>query len=212
MVESSARHGIERSKRAESNPPAGECGRRWIVVVLCSFMGSRKRLAKALGLLVVTSSLAVPSLASAHARLMTPTPRNNSDALKSGPCGGVARGTNKVTYSAGATITVKFEETIGHRGCFQVALSTANDQNFQLLKQVNDPAGGNVTYTETVKLPDAVTCDKCTLVLRQLMQGDACPMNADPTQAAQGTYYSCSDVAIVAGDAGTPVDLSLIHI
>ena len=166
---------------------------------------------KGIGLLVIAIGVAAPQLASAHARLMSPKPRNNSDALKTGPCGGVARTAAPTTYSVGSTVTVNWEETIGHQGCFQIALSEANDQNFTLLKQINDPAGGgpSTKYTDTVKLPDGVTCNDCTLVLRQLMQGAPCPNNANPAQAAQGTYYSCADIKIVEGDAGPiepPVD------
>jgi MYXO-CTERM domain-containing protein len=160
---------------------------------------------KGIGLLVIALGVAAPQMASAHARLTSPKPRNNSDALKSAPCGGVARTATATTYSVGSTITVNWEETIGHQGCFQIALSEANDQNFTLLKQIPDPAGGNQTYTDTVKLPDGVTCDACTLVMRQLMQGGPCPDNADPALAAQGTYYSCADIKIVEGDAG-PID------
>ena len=162
---------------------------------------------KGIGLFVIALGVAAPQIASAHARLITPKPRNNDPGIKTGPCGGVARTATPTTYSVGATVTVNWEETIGHQGCFQIALSEANDQNFTLLKQINDPAGGgpSTKYTETVTLPAGVTCDACTLVMRQLMQGAPCPNNADPALAAQGTYYSCADIKIVEGDAG-PVD------
>jgi MYXO-CTERM domain-containing protein len=159
------------------------------------------------GVLTVGFALAAPSVASAHTVMMTPPPRDvgvaGADGHKTGPCGGVARAGKPTKYAAGATVTVKWQETIAHQGCFQIGLSEANDQNFTVLKQINDPAGGALmVYTDTVVLPANVTCPACTLVVRQLMQGGACVGNpADPAAAAQGTYYSCADICI--GDTCT---------
>lgn len=115
-----------------------------------------------LRVLAALAVVAVPATAIAHTVMMTPVPRDvgvaGNDAHKTGPCGAVPR-TNKCTsYEAGATIPVKWMETVGHQGCFQVAVSKANDQNFTILKQINDPAGGAaMVYPDTVKLPDGYT-------------------------------------------------------
>lgn len=159
--------------------------------------------------LAALALLAVPATAYAHIVTMTPVPRDvgvaGNDAHKSGPCGAVPR-TNKCTsFEAGATIPVKWMETVSHNGCFQIALSTANDQNFTVLKQVNDPTGGAaMVYPDTVKLPDGVTCKDCTLVVRQLMIGKTCiGANGGNTTTAPfqndldaSTYYSCADIRI----------------
>jgi hypothetical protein len=154
-----------------------------------------------LRVLAALAVVAIPATAIAHTVMMTPVPRDvgvaGNDAHKTGPCGAVPR-TNKCTsYEAGATIDVKWKETVGHIGCFQVALSKANDQGFIVLKQINDldNAAGAV-YPDKVTLPPGVTCKDCTLVVRQLMQGTACAPDADPSASAMGTYYSCADIRI----------------
>ncbi len=156
--------------------------------------------------LAVAALVTAPSVAYAHALLTKPTPRDlTDDKLKMGPCGGDAqmgpllKGQVVAQYEAGATIDVGFKETIGHQGCYQLRLSsTGDDKNFQLLKQMPDPAGidGGGTYSTTLKLPDGVTCQNCTLQLLQLMNGAPCTANQDPATSAQGVYYSCADIRI----------------
>ena len=164
--------------------------------------------------LLLCAIVGAPATAFAHAYVMQPPPRDigepdlNSRAHKSGPCGGIPRTGKPTQYDAGATITVKFEETIAHQGCFQIGFSPANDTNFTTLKQIDDPAGMLGTpITTTVTLPTGVTCPACTLVVRQLMQGTTCPANADPAASLQGTYYSCADICVGAQcdqpDSGT---------
>jgi len=133
---------------------------------------------------------------------MTPVPRDvgkpGNDAHKTGPCGAVPRTNSCTSYEAGATIPVKWMETVSHAGCFQIALSTTgSDTNFTLLKQINDPAGGaGMVYPDTVKLPDGVKCKDCTLVVRQLMIGTCAP-DAQPNSTGAGdTYFSCADIRI----------------
>jgi hypothetical protein len=168
---------------------------------------------KALPWLGAALVLGAPTTAFAHAYVMTPPPRDigqpdlNARAHKTGPCGGVPRTGKPTQYTVGETITVKWQETISHQGCYQIGFSQANDTGFTLLKQINDPAGGaNMVYTDTVTLPAGVSCSACTLVVRQLMVGGACTANQDPATAAQGTYYSCADICVgttcVEPDAG----------
>ena len=66
-----------------------------------------------------------------HARLMSPTPRNNNAGIKTGPCGGIARSATPMVVTGGQTLTVLWEETINHPGKFIFSLSLANDQGFQ---------------------------------------------------------------------------------
>jgi len=151
--------------------------------------------------------IAAPATAAAHAYVIDPPPRDvaNPDldarAHKTGPCGGVPRTGAPKKYTPGQTITVRWEETISHTGCFQIGFSAANDANFTVLKQKPDPAGGAGTiYMDTVTLP-TTPCPACTLVVRQIMDGNPCvePPAANPPA---NTYFSCADICI--GNAGDP--------
>jgi hypothetical protein len=158
------------------------------------------------GFRVLAAALLVmaPGLAYGHALLLNPAPRtNNDDLTKSPPCGAntLVKGAPVAQFDAGATIRVGWRETVGHTGCYQLRLSsTGNDQNFTLITQVNDPAGPpmgqTMDFDASIKLPDGVTCQNCTLQLLQLMNGAPCSANQDPATSAQGVYYSCADIRI----------------
>lgn len=162
---------------------------------------------------------AMPTVADAHIKLTSPVPRSDSDGLKPPtyppPCGNVPAGAVKAVYKPGATVNVKWVETIGHAGCFQIGFSS-DGTNFTVLKQINDPAGavGNgMAFNTDVTLPAGVKCNKCTLQLRQLMLENAtvktCAANqVPPSGGANGnTYYSCADVMISDDpDASVPPD------
>ncbi|MBK8216627.1 MAG: lytic polysaccharide monooxygenase [Myxococcales bacterium] len=163
--------------------------------------------------------LASAHVASAHTVMSSPPARDfgkaGADAHKTGPCGGVARTANYTQYQAGQQVTVEFTETIDHRGCFQVLFSEANDQNFQILAQVDDPSG-DVTpkkRTMTVTLPAGKTCTACTLSVRQLMINRACGANQQSINAGD-TYFTCADICVGTNcppqsDAGAPTDASV---
>ncbi|MCA9586247.1 MAG: lytic polysaccharide monooxygenase, partial [Myxococcales bacterium] len=152
---------------------------------------------------------AVPATASAHTLLTSPPPRDEgqagADAHKTGPCGGIARTAKRTVYrTPGAMVPITWKETISHRGCFQIWLSNDDDKTFTKLGQFDDPAGGaGMSYTQNVKLPDGLTCQNCTLQIRQLMINMACA--ADQQSLAAGdTYFSCADVSIGDFDGGGP--------
>jgi hypothetical protein len=155
------------------------------------------------GLRLLTAALVVlvPATSMAHVLMTSPPPRNSRDDLKPpsnpGPCGNVPRTKSFVQYDAGATIPVTFKETIAHNGCYQIGFSEANDQNFKVLAQMVDPPGGtDASYTMNVKLPDGVTCEACTLQLRQqMMQAAGCPADAN-APPIESTYYSCADIRV----------------
>jgi len=154
------------------------------------------------------AAVAVPASAFGHAYVMTPSSRDvgvaNLDdrAHKSGPCGNNTR-LKPTQYEAGAPVLVKWQETIDHQGCFQIAFSPAADKDWVILKQINDPAGtpDNFIWQDTVTLP-TTPCKSCTLVVRQLMIGQACTPNQNDLDAS--TYYSCADICIGddCGDGG----------
>jgi hypothetical protein len=169
------------------------------------------------GIIALAAALLVgaPGVASAHALLVKPVPRDTTDTkLKMGPCGG-STATGPLTkkapveqYAQGAAITIDFKETVNHTGCYLFRLSPTGDNGpWQVLKQVEDTGaiGGNLTTQVT--LPAGVTCQNCTLQMIQVMNG-GCVANQDP--AATPNYYSCADVRIGNfADAGAIVDAGM---
>lgn len=132
----------------------------------------------------------------AHARLRADgvvPPRNNNAGLKTGPCGGVARTNTNTELVAGSTITLTWEETIQHPGYYQFAISPANDENFTIIKVVQDTQDNRNDlphqYSTEITVPD-IECDNCTLQLIQYMTEN--PNNPR-------LYFSCADIRIVAG-------------
>jgi hypothetical protein len=168
---------------------------------------------------LLSALLALPAVSHGHARLVEPRPRDNSDLYKDprGPCG-VMRNMNQpvTSYRPGQRIQVRFDETVNHPGCFLISFSAANDQNFRLLlnvKHVGTPPqpvpGSPRPYTAMVDLPPGVTCDQCTLQLRQVMlANEALPCPPDPIRSGD-SYYSCANLKIEStADMGQPADLA----
>lgn len=156
-------------------------------------------------------AMSLSGIAAAHAVLSSPPPRDTTshkNTTLASQCG-VARTAKFTTLTAGQSLTVSFNETVGHRGCFQISFAESGD-NFKLLGQKDDPADGTGARSMTVTIPN-VNCTDCTLQLLQLMNdangGTPCPANADWTKATSGTYHSCADVhvtgATTSGDAGS---------
>ncbi len=139
------------------------------------------------------------SLGHTHARLKANSSvkiRSTSDGIKTGPCGGLPRSPTPTILAAGQTVTVDWEETIYHPGRFEIYFSTANDQNFTLLKTIpQNQNNQNLPhqFSTTVTLPN-VACQACTLQLIQVMLENP---NV-PTY-----YYSCADMQLNAA-ANTP--------
>lgn len=165
----------------------------------------------------VPSALLVASLASAHIELLEPASRYPSTGNKSCPCGegdsnrrcevpaeessDPNRSTDPAkvtTFEAGSTITVRFDEYIGHSGRFRVAFDAEGadlaDFNDRVLVDVADPADGQGMREIEVTLPD-MSCENCTLQLIQAMHGDTENPVADP--APLSTYYACADIVLV---------------
>mgnify|MGYP001273078717 CR=1 FL=1 len=134
-----------------------------------------------------------------HARLTSPTPRNNNAGIKTGPCGGLARSSTPTNVQGGKMLTVNWEETINHPGKFIISLSMKDDLNFaqNILKQVVDTQDNGSTphvYTTQVLIPD-INCSTCTLQLIQSME-------ENPT--APTYYYSCADINITSSTVVNP--------
>ncbi len=187
---------------------------------------------KLLALAAAGLSFGVALSAQAHTKWIDPPPRDPNGNIKTGPCGGIPRTGTYKQYAAGATIDVSFDEFIDHIGCFQVALSDANDTNFQVLYQIDDPSDMPGKRTAKVTLPAGKTCEKCTLQVRQIMIGSltctgrkagmattTAPFDDPSKRGAGDTYYSCADVCIgttcppitvtdAGADASSPADAS----
>jgi hypothetical protein len=143
----------------------------------------------------------------AHARLKTPTPRNNftSNKTRALPCGG-AGGSNSaadtpkaapvITYTEGQEIDILWEETVPHEGNYEFTISSNNDATFMTIPGgvFADVNPNKRQWVEKLKLPAGITCENCTLRMIQ-------NMNDDPNQP----YKSCSDIKIVAA-AGSPIN------
>lgn len=173
----------------------------------------RARSAPLAAVSLVALSLAVPSIASAHALLTAPKPRDNQDGYKDStggaPCGigrAASQPTTNPPLTAGASLNVTWNETVNHPGCFVIDFSAANDTSFQVLATVPHKTTGSMPrmYNQMVTLPSA-PCTACTLRLRQIMLNSepaagACPPATIPTGA---TYYSCANVVLSGGGGGT---------
>src|SRR3954454_13678573 len=99
--------------------------------------------------LLLLATLLTPATALAHARLVSPTPRNTRDDVKDGtgaPCGG-ARSTNVHAFHAGSTLKVDWEETVNHDGHFEILFSNASDQGFAFLKDASGKTLDNVAHS-----------------------------------------------------------------
>lgn len=140
---------------------------------------------------VVLSVLFLSSISWGHARLVSPTPRNNDSGIKSGPCGGLARSANPTVLQGGQSLAISWQETVNHPGKYLFALSMAGDNFTQNLATVTDNQNGGGlphNFSTIVAIPN-INCETCTIQMIQSMEENP---NA-PTY-----YYSCADVRIVA--------------
>jgi hypothetical protein len=164
---------------------------------------------------LVAAVLLIPSLAFAHIALEYPPPRTTM--LKTAPCGlgGSTRGTNVTTLTAGATITVKWRETINHPGHYRIAFDTDGQDfsvppdittdtkttdNTVIMDLIADTA--SPSHTMDITLPN-IACANCTLQVIQLMT-DKPPYTVDAL--SDDVYYQCSDITLIAADPTPDVD------
>lgn len=118
------------------------------------------------------------------------------------------RSTDRIsTFAPGDTITVRFDEYVGHAGRYRVAFdpdgAELDDFNETILLDEPDPAGkaGNMgsgsLWEFQVTLPN-MTCDNCSLQLIQVMDGNTEDEVLNPVDRG-GTYFQCADIRLVAG-------------
>ena len=158
--------------------------------------------------LACLSALLFASSALAHVRLTDPQPRypdpggRSSTDIKAAPCGrmnGMRDESRAVTLEAGATITVKFTETIMHPGWFRIAFledgqafpaaptsgSAPTTAAAPILLDGIEKQQGNTNYSVEVTLPNT-PCDNCTLQLIQVMT----------EEMPYESYYNCADLVL----------------
>lgn len=145
--------------------------------------------------------LGAPSLALAHIRLDAPKGRDTPN-LKTGPCGASSAGVPQELegWTAGATVTIEYTETIDHPSHYRVALSREGESTFidpedaddketdgnELRDDIEDlDEGNNRAGTFEVVLPDE-PCENCVLQLMQIMYD----------KPSAPFYYQCADVVI----------------
>ncbi|MCC7070780.1 MAG: lytic polysaccharide monooxygenase [Deltaproteobacteria bacterium] len=162
----------------------------------------------------------------AHIELDAPAPRYNDGDNKWCPCGGggdgtranagcaieasdLDRGSTSTTFAPGATVTVRWRETVGHTGRMRIAFDPdgADQADFDdnILIDLADPAGntGNAgsgnNWEAEVTLP-TTPCTNCTLQLVQVMNGN----DDDPVVSVFGTstYFQCANLVIGEGGEG----------
>jgi MYXO-CTERM domain-containing protein len=187
------------------------------------------RAGRVVGLAVGLGTLTIlAAAAEAHILLVDPKPRDQNDQhkLDAMPCPNrtaaqpvTMMDPTGISYQGGATITVKWNETTTHLGCFAVDISAGGDTGWMLLGTLPHSGAGKTPrpYQTTVKLPAGMTCDKCTLRVRQFMLM-ANPTTCPPTTIMPDTtYYQCANVVLKGGagtggstgsDAGAPPDAS----
>ncbi len=118
------------------------------------------------------------------------------------------RSTDRITtFAPGDTITVRFDEYVGHSGRYRIAFdpdgAELDDFNKVILLDEPDPTGkqGNIgsgsLWEFEVTLPN-MTCDNCTLQLIQVMDGNTEDVVLNPVDRG-GTYFQCADIRLVEG-------------
>lgn len=183
--------------------------------------------------LAVFLVVGVTSPAFAHLYISSPTPRYGMRDIKDGPCGidGGERSDNINYYRSGETITIVFDEYVGHPGHYRVAFDDdgddfedpiclencddsrmgdpvwAADSTGMVLMDLIEDRPGTETYTLEVTLPD-IECDNCTLQVIQVMY-DKFPY----TIGGNDNYYNCVDLVLtredIDVDAGPRPDASV---
>lgn len=161
-----------------------------------------------LAALVLAPLVAPIGLAAAHIQLTNPPPRGADQKVR--PCGAAnsVRGANVTVLAPGATVEVRWNETINHPGHYRISFDddgqdfgippTANGTTMGMPNVLLDlivdrsTAPGNNAYTQMITLPN-VACENCTLQLIQLMT-DKPPYTTDAL--SDDIYFQCADIAL----------------
>jgi hypothetical protein len=195
-----------------------------------------RRSRKPLGLAALASSalaFALPGEAHAHIKLLEPASwvveGERGDPQKDAPCGGtsVTETGAVTTFRAGQTITVRWQETVGHSGHFRISL--ARDRADLIDPVVETSTGDGVTGTSLsaeIMSPVAYPVLADGLFPRDDVSGaqaepfsttvtlpdeecEDCTLQVEQFMSQHGPgyfYHHCANVRIVAADAELPAD------
>jgi hypothetical protein len=195
---------------------------------------SLRRWRRPLGLAALASAalvLSVPGDANAHIRLLEPASwvveGDLGDPQKEAPCGGtnVTETGDVTTFRAGETITVRWQETVGHSGHFRISLARDRADLIDPVVETSngDGVSGNSISAEIMN-PVAYPVLKDGLFARDTVSGpqaapfettvtlpdeecDDCTLQVEQFMSKHGPgyfYHHCANVRIVAADAELP--------
>ncbi len=154
-----------------------------------------RTLARLFALTATMTTLGISAQSDAHAILTSPTPRDTSAANKTGPCGAAPIVNGPNLYTPGSSVTIKWNETVNHPGCFVVEWSKDNNATFTNLATVKHTTVGAVPrpYSTQVTLPSG-NCQSCTLRMMQWMLADDVTPCPPATIPPNSLYYSCAEM------------------
>jgi hypothetical protein len=195
-----------------------------------------RRWRRPLGLAALASTallLSIPGDAQAHIRLLQPASWVVEDNLgnpqKDGPCGGssVTETGDVTTFRAGETITVQWQETVGHSGHFRISLARDRADLIDPVVETSngDGVSGNSISAEIMK-PVAYPVLADGLFAREDVSGpepepftttvtlpdepcEDCTLQVEQFMSQHGPgyfYHHCANVRIVAANAELPDD------
>lgn len=184
---------------------------------------------------LVIALLSLPAIANAHIYLTAPRGRGdapNGDPQKNRHCGVTGRMADRVTtLTPGATISIKFRETINHPGWYRISFQP-NGETFRIPPASNGPmAGGGVSNYPTENMTGMTDADTGSMILMDRILDDGnlvskdiqvtlpnmectnCTLQVLSVMTAGATYnpanggslyFQCADITLAANapDAG----------
>lgn len=161
------------------------------------FANQRSKIFLTVMLVMIAACLAVTQVFGMG--ITEPSPRihgenGENDDMGTGPCGEAAKGPTTVTYTAGDSITVKWdidEEHTSGKVSFFLMDSDTDEEPYPLA----DIDIESDEYEANLTLPDDVTCDNCTLqwvFTPAVEEGDE-----------EMSLYQCADIEITQKDPST---------
>lgn len=163
------------------------------------FANQRSKIFLTVMLVMIAACLAVTQVCGMG--ITEPSPRINGEGgddndMGTGPCGEAAKGPTTVTYTAGDSITVKWdiddEYTSGGGTVSFFLMDSDTDEEPHLLADIEIESD---EYEANLTLPDNVTCDNCTLqwvFIPAVEEGEE-----------EMPLYQCADIEITQKDPST---------
>jgi MYXO-CTERM domain-containing protein len=181
--------------------------RLYLRAIGCIVLGIMKSIRRVLSLAAVAATTLLGHQAQAHFILKAPASFQDQGVLgdpqKTAPCGGAVDETVfhpghyriALAQNSAAQLPPNPAVTVGASQCGSVPIQ--NPPQYPILADgvLAHTAAFGAPQTITVKLPNNITCSKCTLQIVEFMSSHPAPC----------FYHHCAEIAIsVAGDAGAP--------